>query len=75
MDLPAQTVETAQRLVDECQARVAGQAAHIADLTRERRSTAEAQVLLATMENRLRALQENLARLKARVARSRPVSL
>lgn len=74
MDMPVATVETAQRLVDECKAQVADQVARIAELRRNHHSAAEAQVLLATLENRLLALQENLARHKARAARWRPVS-
>ncbi|WP_028999014.1 hypothetical protein [Azohydromonas australica] len=75
MDLPVGGVETAQRLVDECKARVTEQATRIAELKRNQCSTVEAQVLLATLENRLVALQENLARHKARAARWRPVGL
>jgi hypothetical protein len=58
MDLPVGGMETAQRLVDECKAREADQVACIAELKRNRCSTAEAQVLRATLENRLIALQK-----------------
>ncbi|WP_028998844.1 hypothetical protein [Azohydromonas australica] len=75
MDLPMGGVETAQRLVDEGKARVTEQAARIAELKRNQCSTAEAQVLLVTLENRLVALQENLTRHKAHAARWCPVGL